>query len=64
MDFAELVGAILSGQHIAKVEKTITLPEHIGNWKTGQAKRYRVSDLIKSWPEYREELPNLPELEV
>lgn len=41
---------------------TITLPEYVGDWRTGQSKKYEVSDLKNNWPEYCEILPSLPEL--
>ncbi|MHC4658538.1 MAG: hypothetical protein ACYS83_05090 [Planctomycetota bacterium] len=42
--------------------KTITLPEHVGQWKSGRAKYYNVGDLKEKWPTYRDVLPNLPPL--
>ena len=41
---------------------TITLPKHVGKWTSGQPKKYKVDDLTKNWPHYREVLLNLPEL--
>lgn len=46
----------------ANLRKSITLPEPIRNWKTGQAKYYKASDLKEKWPSYCEILPNLPPL--
>ena len=40
----------------------VQLPRYEGNWKPGQSKKYRPSALIKAWPDYRNILPNLPEL--
>ncbi len=40
----------------------IRLPESEGKWKRGQSKKYRPSALMKAWPKYRQDLPNLPEL--
>jgi len=42
--------------------KTITLPKHIGKWKSGQKKYYKASDLKENWPRYLKVLPNLPPL--
>jgi len=42
--------------------KTITLPKHIGKWKSGQKKYYKASDLKENWPRYLDALPNLPPL--
>jgi hypothetical protein len=46
----------------ARAQKTVTLPEHVGKWKTGMTKRYKAKDLISHWPQYREVLQNLPKL--
>lgn len=46
----------------AHSRKTVTLPEHVGEWRTGQSKKYKVSDLKKNWPGYCGILPNLPAL--
>ncbi len=40
----------------------ISLPKHVGHWKSGQSKKYSPHALVKAWPKYREELPNLPDL--
>jgi len=42
--------------------KVIKLPKHEGKWKRGQSKKYRPTALVKNWPKYRDELPDLPEL--
>lgn len=41
---------------------TITLPEYVGEWRSGQAKKYEAIDLMQNWSELLEMLPNLPEL--
>jgi hypothetical protein len=46
----------------AHARKAITLPDNIGDWKSGQTKYFKAIDLIKKWKEYSENLPNLPEL--
>lgn len=40
----------------------ITLPGLATSWKTGQSKYYNTADLLKEWPNYRSNLPNLPAL--
>ena len=40
----------------------IRLPKHIGEWKPGQKKYYRPSQLSSVWPCLVERLPNLPPL--
>jgi len=40
----------------------VELPKHEGEWSRGRSKKYRPSSLMKAWSEYRELLPNLPEL--
>ena len=42
--------------------KVIKLPELAVEWKSGQTKYYKASDLMKMWPNYCEVLPNLPSL--
>jgi hypothetical protein len=44
------------------VNSCISLPEHVGKWKTGQSKRYYPSQLIEKWPEYQKVNPSLPPL--
>lgn len=46
----------------ANFRESITLPESIKEWRTGQAKYYKVSDLKEKWPDFCEVLPNLPPL--
>jgi hypothetical protein len=46
----------------ANFRESITLPEPIKDWRTGQPKYYRVSDLKQKWPDFCEILPNLPRL--
>lgn len=46
----------------AHFRKSITLPEPIRKWKTGQAKYYNPSDLKQKWSSYCDILPNLPPL--
>jgi hypothetical protein len=42
----------------------IQLPTEANLWKSGQAKYYHTHDLLKRWPAYCHELPNLPELDA
>lgn len=43
-------------------KKNLTLPEHVGEWDSGQSKKFNAEELKQRWPEYRTELPNLPPL--
>ena len=42
----------------------IQLPKQAKKWKRGQSKYYYTHDLLKHWPDYCKELPNLPELDL
>ena len=42
--------------------RKITLPKHVGEWKSGQSKRYKLRDLLNNWPTYCKKMPVIPPL--
>lgn len=43
-------------------KNSLKLPKSVGKWKRGQRKRFRPDDLIAKWPEFLEEVTDLPPL--
>jgi hypothetical protein len=43
-------------------KKSKVLPEYVGEWKKGQAKRYDSLRLLIEWPRLQEAVPSLPPL--
>ncbi|NQV31806.1 MAG: hypothetical protein HQ515_03885 [Phycisphaeraceae bacterium] len=42
----------------------LQLPPHKDDWRSGKPKQFLVGDLLHGWPDYCEEVPNLPELKA